>query len=195
MSPSEIQRFQTEILKDQTPPPDLRVLLAVAGSAGGSDPLREVLSHALLAPGREYPLLTGSYLNDRDRQDPSIMANVAATNDVFTFITFVAESEDGDMIGYWHGPERTPIDAAPIVKYDTEGQFDLMQGRTLSEEMLGNYTFSDLERFTAVRSWLDAHGIKVDAANWGGLSTPETSTRPDVLHETLYQEKRARGQV
>ena len=55
-------------------------------------------------------------------------------------ITIVAESEDGDMIGYWHGPERTPIGDAPIVKFDTEGTFGLMQGRRLSEAMLGNTT-------------------------------------------------------
>jgi hypothetical protein len=65
------------------------------------------------------------------------MANVTAINEVLATITFIAESDDGDMIGYWHGPERTPIDAAPIVKLDTEGQFDLMRGRALSEAMLG----------------------------------------------------------
>ena len=47
------------------------------------------------------------------------------------------------MIGYWHGPERTPIGNAPIVKLDTEGTFGLMQGRTLAEAMLGNDTYSD----------------------------------------------------
>ena len=57
-------------------------MLDVAASAGGGDPLREALGFALLVPGRDYPLLTGSYLNDSDRQNPDIMANVAAINDV-----------------------------------------------------------------------------------------------------------------
>ena len=190
MSPSEIQRFEKEILKGQVVPPDLRALLNVAGSAGDIDPLREALGFALLVPGRDYPLLTGSYLSDRDRQNPDIMANVAAINDVLALITIVAESEDGDMIGYWHGPERTPIGKAPIVKLDTEGMFCLMQGRTLSEAMLADYTFDDAERFADARAWLASCGIEIDAKNWRELSTPEASTRPDNLHDMLYEQKR-----
>ena len=190
MSPSEIQRFENEILKSQVAPPDLRGLLDVAGSAGGFDPLREALGFSLLVPGRDYPLLTGSYLNDSDRQNPDIMANVAVINDVLALTTIVAESEDGDMIGYWHGPERTPIGTAPIVKLDTEGMFSLMQGRTLSEAMLGNYTFDDAERFAGARARLTGCGIPIDAMNWRELSTPEASTRPEKLHGMLYEQKR-----
>jgi hypothetical protein len=135
-------------------------------------------------------LLSGSYLNDNDRQNADIMANVAAINDVLAMITFVAESEDGDMIGYWHGPERTPIAAAPIVKYDTEGQFDLMQGRNVSEAMLGNYTFDDDERFADGRAWLADCGIETEASNWHDLSTPTAATVPNKLHRALYNERR-----
>jgi hypothetical protein len=190
MSPAEIQRYEKEILKGQAVPPDLRALLDVAVSAADSDPLCEALGFAFLVPGRDYPLLTGSYLNDSDRQNPGIMANVAAINDVLALITIVAESEDADMIGYWHGPERTSIGNAPIVKFDTEGMFGLMQGRTLSEAMLGNSTFDDVERFTAGRAWLAGCGIEIDANNWRELSTPEASTHPDKLHKALYEQKR-----
>ena len=188
---TKVQLFRREILKGHAAPPDLRALLYVIAEAGdGVDPLREALNHSLLISGRDYPLLSASYLNEKDRQNPDIMANVAAINEVLAMITFVAESDDGDMIGYWHGPERTPIDAAPIVKLDTEGQFDLMQGRTLSEAMLGNYTFGDDERFAAGRAWLAACGIEMDAVNWHGLSTPTAATLPKKLHRTLYNERR-----
>lgn len=189
MSSTEIQRFENEILRGQAVPSDLRALLDVAVS-DGTDPLREALGFALLVPGRDYPLLTGSYLNDGDRQNPDIMANVAAINDVLALITIVAESEDGDMIGYWHGPERTPIGNAPIVKLDTEGMFGLMQGRTVSEAMLGNTTFDDAEHFADARAWLASCGIAIDAKNWRELSTPEASTRPEKLHRALYEQKR-----
>jgi hypothetical protein len=190
MSPSEIQRFETEILKGQVAPADLRALLDVAGSAVGIDPLREPLGFALLAPGRDYPLLTGSYLSDGDRENPEIMANVAAIDDVLALITIVAESEDGDMIDYWHGPERTPIGQAPIAMLDTEGTFGLMQGRNLAEAILGNYTYDSAERFAEGRAWLAGCGIAIDANNWRELSKPEASTRPDKLHDVLYQQKR-----
>ena len=190
MSPGEIQRFENDILKGQAAPPDLRVLLDVAVSDGGVDPLREALGFALLVPGRDYPLLTGSYLNDGDRQNSDIMANVVAIDDVLALITIVAEGEDGDMIGYWHGPERAPIGNAPIVKFDTEGTFGLMQGRTLSEAMLGNTTFADVESFADARAWLAGCGIEVEAESWRELSTPEASTQPDKLHKALYEQKR-----
>jgi hypothetical protein len=57
-------------------------LLDVASSEGGVESLPEALGFAFLVPGRDYPLLTGSYLNDSDRQDPATMANVAAINEV-----------------------------------------------------------------------------------------------------------------
>jgi hypothetical protein len=195
MSPGEIQRFENDILKGQAAPPDLRALLDVAGSDGGVDPLREALGFALLVPGRDYPLLTGSYLNDGDRQNPDIMANIAAIDDVLALITIVAESEDGDMIGYWHGPERAPIGDAPIVKFDTEGTFGLMHGRTLSEAMLGNTTFGDVESFADARAWLAGCGIEVEADSWRELSTPEASTQPDKLHKALYEQRRTAAQA
>ena len=183
--------FQQDILKGQAAPRDLQALLDVTAKAGdGADPLREALSYALLRPGRDYPLLSGSYLNETDRQNPDIMANVAAIDEVMAMITFVAEGGDGDMIGYWHGPEGTPIDAAPIVKLDTEGQFGLMQGRNVSEAMLGDYTFSDDERFAEGRAWLASCGIAIEALSWHGLSTPTAATMPNKLHRTLYNERR-----
>ena len=188
MSPAEIQRFESDIMRGATVPPDLRALLTISTA---NDPLRAALGFALLVPGRDYPLLTGSYLNDADRQNPDIVANVAAIDDVLALCTMVAESEDGDMIGYWHGPERTPTDSAPIVKLDTEGTFGLMQGRTLSEAMLGNDTFSDPERFAEIRAWFAGFGIDIDATNWRELSTPDASTRPDKLHDALYEQRRA----
>jgi hypothetical protein len=181
--------FRQDVLNSRSIPTDL-VALVGAGGPDGDDPLREALDHSLLVPGRDYPLLTNSYLNDADRQNPDIMANAAAINEVIDLITFVAESNDGDMIGYWHGPERTPIDSVPIVKFDTEGQFDLMQGRTLSEAILGHYTYGDNERFAAGRDWLASRGIAVDATNWHELSSPVAATRPDKPHSTLYNEKR-----
>jgi len=65
-----------------------------------------------------------------------------------------------------------------------------MQGRTLSEAMLGNYTFGDDERFSDGRAWLKACGIQMSAVNWRGLSTPVAATRPQKLHRTLCNEKR-----
>jgi hypothetical protein len=65
-----------------------------------------------------------------------------------------------------------------------------MQGRTLSEAMLGNYTFDDDERFADGRAWLADCGIDTDASNWHDLSTPTAATMPNKLHRALYNERR-----
>ena len=57
--------------------------------------------------------------------------------------------------------ERTPIDAAPIVKFDAEGQFVLLPGRSLSEVMLGACGIDDGTRFAEARNWLAEHGITI----------------------------------
>jgi len=96
---TKIQLFQREILKGQIAPADVQALLD-AGAGDDADPLREALGFSLLYPGRDYPLLSRSYLNERDRHNPDTMTNVAAINEILAMITFVAESEDGDMVGY-----------------------------------------------------------------------------------------------
>ena len=96
MPPTKIELFQQEILKGQAAPQDLLALLDVVAEAGdGADPLREALSFSLLRPGRDYPLLSGSYLNERDRQNPDIMANVAAINEILAMVTLDERFSDG----------------------------------------------------------------------------------------------------
>jgi hypothetical protein len=68
--------------------------------------------------------------------------------------------------------------------------FGLMQGRTLSEAMLGNSTYGDAGSFADARAWLAGCGIEIDANNWRELSTPEASTRPEKLHKALYEQRR-----
>jgi hypothetical protein len=134
--------------------------------------------------------LDGSYLNDDDRADPDIMSNISATDEVFKYITFVAQNDNGDLIGYWHGPEGISITLAPIVKYDTEGQFELLQGKSLTEAMLGDYVFDNDDEFTELRDWFSRCGIEIAASCWDNLDTPDPATKPDELHDTLYNKYR-----
>ena len=85
-----------------------------------------------LADDEPASVFDTSYLTDADRADPNIAANVAAIADTAALITWVAESEDGEVFGYWRGPSDTRLEQAPVVQYDTEGQFSTMPGRTLS---------------------------------------------------------------
>jgi hypothetical protein len=62
-----------------------------------------------------------SYLNDKDRANPSTMSNVeamAATNEL---IAWFGRDMEG-FVGLWRGPNNTPLEQAPIVRLDTEGR-------------------------------------------------------------------------
>lgn len=198
MHDNEIARFRAEVLKQKTCPNDLLQLLQlqlarVENDEEYADPL-EAMACRLLEPGATPCLLDFSYLNDNDRTNPDTMANVAATDRVFAYITFVAENNNGDVLGYWHGPENTPIEAAPIVKYDTEGQFYLLSGANLAEALLDDYVaFDDAAQFNELRDWFAACGIQIRPTCWDELQHPTPSTEPDDLHHKFYNEERIKA--
>jgi hypothetical protein len=194
MASQAFKEFVTQVLKKQSAPDDLQKLFLmqaarVANDDDYSDPLESIHAY-LIMPGEELDLLTHSYLNDEDKANPDIMANVRAIDSVFNYITFVVKTDDSDLIGYWHGPENTPIESSPIVKYDTEGQFSLLLGRQLSEALLGEHVFDDDEEFTRLREWFLQNQIIIAASNWDDLDFPETKTKPNELHRNLYNQNR-----
>jgi hypothetical protein len=194
MGNAAFEHFATDILKGQPAPDDLQKLFLmqaarVANDDDYSDPLESIHAY-LIMPGEELGLLTHSYLNDDDKANHDIMANVRAIDIVFTYITFVVKTDDSDLIGYWHGPENTPIESAPIVKYDTEGQFSLLLGTHLTEALLGEHVFDDDEEFARLREWFLQNGIIIAASNWDDLDFPEAKTKPDELHRSLYNQNR-----
>jgi hypothetical protein len=116
-------RFHREVLKGRTCPADLAVLLRVQlereTGGVGPDPFGEV-GVELLMPGELPSLLSHDYLTDAERVDPGIVANIVAIDAVVGFCTFVAKADNGELLGYWHGPENTSIEQSPIVEFDTE---------------------------------------------------------------------------
>jgi hypothetical protein len=194
MDNATFEQFVTDVLKGQSAPEDLQKLFMmqaarVANDDDYSDPLESIHAY-LVTPGEELDLLTHSYLNDEDKANPDIMANVMAIDKVFTYITFVAKTDDSDLIGYWHGPENTPIESAPIVKYDTEGQFSLLLGKQLTEALLGEHVSDDDEEFTRLRDWFSTSAINITAASWDDLDYPDVKTKPNELHRSLYNQNR-----
>ena len=88
-----------------------------------------------------------SYLSADDLANPDIAANVKAIAEVCDLIAFVGSDEDGNYFGYWRGPKRESITASPIVRFDSEGQFNLCAGSTFAEAILVSQTF-DPKQFT-----------------------------------------------
>jgi hypothetical protein len=85
---------------------------------------------------------------------------VIAYQKMFEHIAFVGKREDGELVGYWLGPEnRSPSDS-PIVELDTEGQFDLL-GRNLAEYLLACVNSED--DFIQLRKILVGSGFTITA--------------------------------
>jgi len=66
-----------------------------------------------------------SYLSDRDRANPAIMANVDAMTATNMLIDWFGRDMEG-FVGFWRGPETLPAETAPVVRLDTEGQYALI---------------------------------------------------------------------
>ncbi|VAW11955.1 hypothetical protein MNBD_BACTEROID03-2272 [hydrothermal vent metagenome] len=134
----------------------------------------------------EIPSLTdNSYLTDSDKKNKGTMAAVSASDQVFEHITFVVEALNGDLVGYWHGPENVEIKKAPIVKYDTEGQFSILSGLNLIEALVGDYVFDEDDEFLEFQENFSECGIEI-VSKWDDLVETQPKTNPDKLHDSLY---------
>jgi hypothetical protein len=189
----KLSQYSQQRLAGRALPADLRVLLQLqwqrGGPAEGADPLAE-MGITLLEADESHDLLDHSYLNDRDRADADTMANVAAMKSTCEHAAFVARDDDGNIIGYWFGPENVDINQAAIVKLDTEGQFALLEGNSLSEALLGAHVFEDPERFAQLKQVFADAGIAIGADSWDTLTFPNPKTDPAEFHEQRYEETR-----
>lgn len=189
----KLAEYARQRLTGRDVPADLRTLLVLQwerdAATPGADPLH-FLGVSLLEVGETHDLLDHSYLNDKDRADPDTMANVAAMKSTCEHAAFVARDHDGNVLGYWFGPENLGIGAAPILKLDTEGQFSLLAGLNLSEALLGDRVFEDAEKFAQLRQEFAKAGIVIGADRWDQLVYPTPPTDPAVFHEQRYEQNR-----
>jgi len=110
---------------------------------------------------------------------------------MFDQIAFIGQTEDGELLGYWLGEERRPVETSPVVELDTEGQFKLL-GTKLSEALLlgadSGLGFSEL------RAWLEARGIVVGVGSdediWHKL---EAFPDPNAQARQYFDEERVKG--
>jgi hypothetical protein len=191
----KLAQYSQSRLAGRAIPADLRILLLLQWQRGaanaGADPLAE-MSVKLLEAGETHDMLDLSYLNDDDRANPDIMANVAAMQSTCEHAAFVASDQDGSLVGYWFGPENVAIGDAAIFKLDSEGQFLLLEGRTLSEALLGNHVFEDTEKFAQLKAKFADVGVEIRGDSWDELPYPNPPSDPGTFHEERYEENLAK---
>jgi hypothetical protein len=128
-----------------------------------------------------------SYLNDDDRANPDIMANVEAMTETNSLIAWFGRDLQG-FIGLWRGPVSLPLELAPVVRLDSEGQYSL-----LATTVPGYIAASvDDESFDDTRAALIAAGFDVLASRkeiWAAL---DGIIDPNAFRHELYNQGRAR---
>jgi hypothetical protein len=128
-----------------------------------------------------------SYLTAKERKDPDIMSNVDAMLATNELISWFGRDMEG-FLGLWRGPKNTPLEQAPIVRLDSEGQYDLVAAS------IGDYLAisTDADEFDAQREAIVAAGFPVGRtpeAIWEALAGFED---PNDFRHVLYNEGRKR---
>lgn len=115
MVAERVEAFIRLRLDGQTLPLDLSaVLSSISGDPdfelSNGNPLTNIRAEFLWVDST-YPLLDHDYLNDQDRADPDIMANLQAMQDTDKKLKFVIQCEDTSLLGYWQPDASVPLEA------------------------------------------------------------------------------------
>lgn len=126
-----------------------------------------------------------SYLNDNDRADPDIMANVDAMAQTNQLIAWFGRDQEG-FVGLWRGAAKQALEKAPVVRLDTEGQYELVATN------IGDYIAIsvDEEDFDDTRSALVTAGFEVGASDEVIWSSLRDLDDPNDYRDKLYNEGR-----
>jgi len=140
MSPIDpIIQYATQQLGGRTMPDDLRRLLNLQwrDAAGGrSDNLLKDAGVTFLDGGRMPRLIAAVCTGRDDLEGAARLAYAQAMGDMVRYSGFVAEDAAGDAIGYWFSPARVPIETAPLLRFDTDGNFSILPGNGIAEAIL-----------------------------------------------------------
>lgn len=165
-----VSEFLRVRLGDRTAPSDLSLLLQAFSKHENFDGhLDNPLTHfgaVLMWSGQTYSLLEHDYLNDRDRANPDIMSNVSAMQDTDKNLRFVLQHEDGSMLGYWQPSVIVPLSECALFWLDTEGQYYIAEGGTLSETLAYRALIDGYrDRYDAIVKSFEKLGVVVSEAS------------------------------
>ena len=180
-----VNEFKEKILKGQSIPEALENILQ---NQCCLETLESELEFELIEEGRIEEEISHTYIKPEQRKDKAISANIFAINKVFEYITFFAEAENGMLLGYWHGTENLNILKAPLVSYDTEGQFELYSSNRIIEELALRWTCEEEEEYEELQNEFSKCNVKI-ADIGSNLGNIETKSNPAKMHDELYKNK------
>jgi hypothetical protein len=128
-----------------------------------------------------------SYLSEADRKNPDVMANVEAMTATNQLIAWFGRDVEG-FLGLWRGPQALPLERAPVVQLDSEGQYSLLASSVPNYLALA---WSD-DAFDDARRALEKAGFHVDASPEAIAQGVAGFDSPEQYRLRLYNEGRVR---
>jgi hypothetical protein len=153
--------FAAHHLGGRDVPDDLRRLLSLQGHDATSEG-RKCLNRLgiIFLEYDRLPALVDAECRGRDDLvGIARLANARAMEDMVRYSGFVAEDVEGGAIGYWFGPDQVQIDAAPLMRFDTTGNFSILRGNGMAEAMLALASRGDDMVFSELRECLNQEGL------------------------------------
>ena len=180
----DIQKFQETILKGQEIPNDLDQLLNNKCALS----ILEKHNFKILDEQSLQEELSHSYLNEEDKKNSDIMANIKAIDAVFKKCTFFAKYDSyfySLLLGYWQENDTIEISNAPLIVYNNEGEFSLLYDYNIIESLLADITMEDEDKYEEFKKKFKNCNIKLKEI-WD-LEIKNPNVLPEDLHSKLYE--------
>lgn len=110
---------------------------------------------------------------------------------MFRQIAFIGREADGGLIGYWVGDEAGPVEQAPIVVLDNEGQFHITAA-TLQDHFV-QAAGDDPDAVAAIRRWFESRGIETRNSREAVWKSIEGLPDPNQLSWQYQREESSGG--
>jgi hypothetical protein len=182
-------QFAARHLGGRTMPDDLRRLLNLQlldAASGRANRLND--AGVIFLSSDHMPAVIESECKGRDDlSGVARLAHAQAMADMVRFSGFVAEDGDGNAIGYWFGPDQIPIEAAPLMRFDSTDDFSILRGKGIAEAVLVVASHGDDRIFSDLRDYLNGQGLKISARTIHDVQQPECSPSPQATYRQLIQ--------
>ena len=191
MSPIDpIIQFATQHLGGRTMPDDLRRLLNLQwrdAASGRSNSLLKDAGVTFLDRGRMPGLIAAICTGRDDLEGAARLAYAQAMADMVRYSGFVAEDAAGDAIGYWFSPDHIPIETAPLLRFDTDGNFSILPGNGIAEAILVVASGDNNLTFSKLRDYLNEQGLNITARTIQDVQRRQCSLLPQATYQKLIQ--------
>jgi len=123
-----------------------------------------------------------------DLEGAARLADAQAMADMVRCSAFAAEDDTtDDAIGYWFGPDRIPIEIAPLVRFDTDFNFSIVPGNNIAEAILVVASRGEDRTFGELRDYLNELGFDIGAQSISDVQTRECATLPQATYQQFIQ--------